>query len=105
MRQQFVCLSALPGKPVAHNLGLLCLNDGLLWGIVAQYFWLLGFPGRVLERNVIGSTALAPSVSESWRRSEVLGYRQQILGSPHTALHRVHVSYCQYYWVTKMTWI
>ena len=34
-----------PGKPVAHDWGLLCLNSGLLWGIVAGYFRLLGFPG------------------------------------------------------------
>ena len=32
----------LPGKPVAHNYGLLGLYFGLLWGIVAHYFGLLG---------------------------------------------------------------
>ena len=31
-----------PGKPVACNYGLLSLNNGLLWGIVAVYFGLLG---------------------------------------------------------------
>ena len=36
----------LPGKPVAYNWGLLCQIYGLLWGIVACYFGLLGFPGR-----------------------------------------------------------
>ena len=32
-----------PGKPVAYNYGLLCLNNGLLWSIVACDFGLLGF--------------------------------------------------------------
>ena len=36
---------------MAHNLGLLCLYAGLLWGIVAYYFELLGFPGN--KDNVI----------------------------------------------------
>ena len=32
-----VCVgSALPGKPVAFNYGQRSVNDGLLWGIVAQ---------------------------------------------------------------------
>ena len=39
---------SLPGKPVAYNYGLLRLNSGLLWGMVAHDFWLLGFPGRHL---------------------------------------------------------
>ena len=31
-----------PGRPMAHNLGLLCLNDGLLWSMMDCYFGLLG---------------------------------------------------------------
>ena len=31
---------ALPGKPVDYRNGLLCLNDGLLLGMVAHYFGL-----------------------------------------------------------------
>ena len=34
-----------PGKPVAHNYGQLSVNNGLLRGIVACYFGLLGVPG------------------------------------------------------------
>ena len=37
---------SLPGKPVACNFGLLWLIYGLLWGIVACCFGLLGFPGK-----------------------------------------------------------
>ena len=37
----------LPGQPVAHNLGLLCLNSWLLWGMVAYDFGLLGSPGKL----------------------------------------------------------
>ena len=33
-----------PGEPAAHNSGLLETNKGLLWGIVAYYFQLLGCP-------------------------------------------------------------
>ena len=41
------CLRWLqPGEPVAHNSGLLSTSNGLLWGIVAYYFQLLGCPGR-----------------------------------------------------------
>ena len=36
----------IPGKPVAHNSGLLWIYYGLLWCIVAYYFRLLGVPGR-----------------------------------------------------------
>ena len=42
----------LPGKPVAYNYGLLWLLYGLLWGIVAYYFGLLGFPGRLVKRGL-----------------------------------------------------
>ena len=34
-----------PEQPVDHNLGLPCLNNGLLWAMVAYYFELLGVPG------------------------------------------------------------
>ena len=34
-----------PEKPVAYNNGLFSMHCGLLWGIVACYFGLLGFPG------------------------------------------------------------
>ena len=36
----------MPGKPVAYNYGLLWLIYGLLWGILAHYFRLLGVPGE-----------------------------------------------------------
>ena len=32
---------------MACNYGLLSMNYGLLWGIVAYYFGLLGFPGSL----------------------------------------------------------
>ena len=35
----------VPGKPVAHNYKLRSMDYGLLWGIVAHDFGLLGFPG------------------------------------------------------------
>ena len=35
----------IPGKPVAYNYGLLSVDYGLLWGIVAYHFELLSFPG------------------------------------------------------------
>ena len=38
--------SSLRGKPIAFNYGLLWLLYGLLGGIVACWFWLLGVPGR-----------------------------------------------------------
>ena len=36
----------LPGRPVAYNSGLLWLIYGLLWGVLACCFRLLGFPGQ-----------------------------------------------------------
>ena len=36
-----------PGRPVAHNFGLLCFNHGLM----AHSFGRLGFPGRRDSRN------------------------------------------------------
>ena len=38
------CLEVWPGKPVACNYRLLCLDYGLLWAIVAYDFGLLGTP-------------------------------------------------------------
>ena len=35
----------LPGRPIAHYLGLLCLNNEFLYGIVANCFGLIGSPG------------------------------------------------------------
>ena len=34
-----------PGKPVACNFELISMNDGLLLGLVAHYFGLLGCQG------------------------------------------------------------
>ena len=42
--------------PVSGTLELLCLNDGLLWGIVAQYFGLLGFSGPTTLGELEGLT-------------------------------------------------
>ena len=36
---------APPGKAVAYDNRLLPINSGLLWGVMACYFGLLGFPG------------------------------------------------------------
>ena len=48
---KFLVLEAVfkwqPGKPVACNNGLLSINYGLLYGIVACYFRLLGVPGTL----------------------------------------------------------
>ena len=33
----------LPGKPAAYNYGLVCLNDGLLWDVVAYCSVLLAY--------------------------------------------------------------
>ena len=41
----YTIYNILPGKPVDHNLGLLCLDNGLLWAILACHFGLLGIPG------------------------------------------------------------
>ena len=46
-----MALLSIPGKPVACNHGLLSVNYGLLWGIVASYFGLLGVPGIVAYIN------------------------------------------------------
>ena len=35
---------------LAYNYGLLSANCGLLWGIVADYFGLLGVPGRLTSQ-------------------------------------------------------
>ena len=44
--------NSVPGKPVAHSYGLLSVNYGLLYGIVACYFGLLGVPGSPLRRTL-----------------------------------------------------
>ena len=46
-------LKKLPGKPVAHNHGLLSMDYGLLWAIVVHDFELLGFPGRLLTHHCL----------------------------------------------------
>ena len=45
MNSKYGSLYYVPGKPVACNNGLLSINYGLLLGIVACYFGLLGVPG------------------------------------------------------------
>ena len=52
---------SLPGTPVACNLGLRSINCGLLWGIVASYFGLLGFPGRQRKPTQTNRDYLGPS--------------------------------------------
>ena len=47
---------------MAHNYGLLETKNGLLWGVLAYIFWLLGVPGRGLEYWVLGLSGL-PLVS------------------------------------------
>ena len=42
------CLNKVPRKPVADCYGLLSMNSGLLWCIVAYYFRLLDVPGSWL---------------------------------------------------------
>ena len=57
-----VVYRTLPGKPAAYNNGLLSINYGLLWGIVAYCFRLLGFPGTSIfqlfgvycKRDILG---------------------------------------------------
>ena len=43
--------AAPPGKPEAHNYGLLWLYYGLVRGIVACHFGLLGVPGVCIART------------------------------------------------------
>ena len=50
-----------PGKLVGCNSGLLWLLYGLLWGIVAYYFGLLGVPGRFFVLSLVDVEALASS--------------------------------------------
>ena len=42
-----LCREYQPGKPVACNYGLLSVNYGLLWSIVAYFLGLLGVPRRL----------------------------------------------------------
>ena len=44
-------LVAVPGKPVAYSSGLLWLIYGLLYGIVACHFGLLGVPGKYTTKH------------------------------------------------------
>ena len=45
----FQVVENLPGKPVAYySSGLVWLIYGLLWGIVAHCFGLVGVPGRTI---------------------------------------------------------
>ena len=48
---------AVPGKPGAHDVGILRSSYGLLSGIVACLFALLRFPGRILDsrRHKVGT--------------------------------------------------
>ena len=53
----------VPGKPVAYNNGLLSINYGLLWGIVACNFRLLGVPCTLkaaTETSSQGSFCIPP---------------------------------------------
>ena len=47
---------------MANNYGLLSVNYGLLWGIVAYYFGLLGVPGTVWDRRAhyFGTDSMSP---------------------------------------------
>ena len=59
-------LCMLPGKPVAYNYGLLWLIYGLLWGIVANCFWLLGVPFSLFR-------VACPTVFQHFVRCTLLG--------------------------------
>ena len=49
---------------VAQNYGLLSVKNGLLWGIVAYNFRLLGVPGNYLESQVaLNNRQLYPKVA------------------------------------------
>ena len=50
---------------MAHNYGLLSVNSGLLWGIVAYYFGPLGVPGRGAWGCYIRNTGIHRSVELS----------------------------------------
>ena len=68
-------LQALPGKPVGSNNRPLSINYELLWGIVAHYFGLLGFPGRAPStqtNNKIHSdrTYLPWVIWRSWEKTK-----------------------------------
>ena len=55
----------LPEQPAAHNYGLLPPNYGLLLGIVACYFGLVGFPGNLLEQAPMRATVKTTSRKRS----------------------------------------
>ena len=52
----FISVSVVPGKPVAYNNGLLSINYGLLWSIVACCFELLGVPARIDEKEGVSES-------------------------------------------------
>ena len=47
---------------MASNFGLLWLIYGLLWGIVACYFRLLGVPGSLCDAVRFLEPSLAPTI-------------------------------------------
>ena len=56
----------VPAKPVAENLGLLCLNCGLLCGIVGCHVGVLSFPGMCLCGAGMGAAAAVVVVVAAW---------------------------------------
>ena len=49
-----------PLKPLAHYFGFISMNAGLLWGIVACCFGLLGFHGKAWTMFVSGLKRTTP---------------------------------------------
>ena len=47
MAYQIILTVVYTSGPVAQNLRLLCLDNGLIWSLVACSFGLLGFPGKL----------------------------------------------------------
>ena len=56
---------SLPGKPVAYNRRLLWLVYGLLHGIVACHFRLLGVPGHFII-DILSSSGWLCSLALVW---------------------------------------
>ena len=88
----------LPGKPAAYNCGLLWLIDGLLYGIVAYSFRLLGIPGTSAQDWVTLWYASTPQLP--FKRPQIPSYRD------HKALNRATLgglgsSLC--FWVTWLS--
>ena len=62
LRQQLLSSDlgySIPGKPVAHNNELLSFNYGLLYGILAHYFGLLGVPAKLFCSNPASARSTA----------------------------------------------